>query len=67
MTNGMLFFLITKLINNHQHNRSVSKETGEEEAVKRMINKILTALAVCLADQYGETVTAAAVEEEKTA
>lgn len=37
------------------------------EAVKRMINKILTALAVCLADQYGETVTAAAVEEEKTA
>jgi hypothetical protein len=30
-----------------------------------MINKILTALAVCLADQYGETVTAEAVEKEK--
>ena len=37
------------------------------EERERMINKILTALAVCLADQYGETVTAAAVEEEKTA
>ena len=34
---------------------------------RRMINKILTALAVCLSDQYGETVTAEAVEEEKTA
>ena len=30
MTNGMLFFLITKLINNHQHDVNVSKETGEE-------------------------------------
>ena len=35
MTNGMLFFLITKLINNHQHNRSVSKETGEERDENR--------------------------------
>ena len=30
-----------------------------------MINKILTALAACLADQYGETVTAGISDLQK--
>lgn len=43
------------------------RKEKKQERMKQMANKILTALAVCLSDQYGETVTAAAVEEEKTA
>ena len=30
MMNGMLFFLITKLINNHQHNREAKREEEHE-------------------------------------
>ena len=36
----------------------------EESEQKRMVNRIIEALAVCLADQYGETVTATITKQE---